>query len=535
MTRLRRPGGNRRPRAVSLLSALVVLAAACSSSTTRDDAAAPEVRDAPTATASPGAADPSPGDDGRAPGDGMATPTADTDGTSSPGTAGSTSGDGTDDGGTATSGGSTSGGSTSGGATSGGTTSTSTTGDEPDAGPLKVGYLFYSGNTTGVIGMEDPTPSSDRQDRWVRALEEQVNETGGLGGRPIEVHIRHIDSTDTSYSAQQRIQTEACVSLTEDVGVFMAIGLEGFHAATDCWIEHETPVFSMSGMDGQRDMLDMRPWILPNLWLSNPRMAQLIPHALCQRDWVNDKIGVLAYDQPQTKKVVEQFMIPAFEACDGTVLEVAYVAPEVQSISAEISNAILRFRQRGVDRVALFVSGGGGLVVFANTAESQNYRPLIGVSTYDRPGVFASAIPEEQRRNLSGPGFHVGIDVSGSAMPPMRQRELECFEVLNERADENFQDRGNPTVDASAVLALATCDSFWAVQHALRPAAGQPLAGRDVIDHLFAAGSSYPAVFYERATWSPPRRDAVDAYADLLWGTDCRCMRYDSEFRPIPF
>ncbi|HEX9890051.1 MAG TPA: hypothetical protein VGA69_11270 [Nitriliruptorales bacterium] len=529
----------RRPRAVALLSACVVLAAACSSSTARDDAAAPQVSDGPSATDDNDADD---RDTSVTDGDGTGEATDGSEpggATSSPGTSGSPDGStGGSDGGTDTGSDPTT--STDGGA-SGSASSTSTTtggGDPPpdvDTEPLKIGYLYYSGNTTAVIGMEDPTPSSERQDRWIRALEAQVNGTGGFAGRPIEVTIRHIDSTDTSYSTQQRIQTEACVALTEDLGVFMAIGLEGFHAATDCWIEHETPAFNMTGQDGRSDMLDMRPWILPNLWLSSPRMARLIPHSLCQRGWVNDAIGVLAYDQPQTRIAVEEHMIPAFEACGGTVLEVVYVSPEVQSISAEVSNAVLRFNQRGVNRVALFVSGGGGLVVFANAAESQNYRPLIGVSSYDRPGVFAQAIPEAQRRNLSGPGFHVGIDVSGSAMPPLRPREQECFDVLNDRAGENFQNRGNPAVDASPVLALATCDSFWAIQHALRPAAGQALARRDVIDRLFDAGSSYPPVFFERATWAPPRRDAVDAFADLVWGADCNCMRYDSEFRPIPF
>lgn len=518
---------HQRSRALMLVTVGALLAAACSSSTTADGGPASRTPiDVATGTGVPTAeASIEPRSTGNPDVRGSAPTTPGQAGTSP-----ATSGPG---GGAGTSGPDTVGGTP--GSAAGGTSGPA--GPTPASGePLKIGYVFYTGNATAVIGMDSPAPSAERHDRWIRALEDHVNETGGFGGRPIEVHIRHIDSTDTSASTQARLQTETCIDLTEDVGVFMAIGFEGFNRATGCWIEHETPAFSLSGMDSENDLLAMRPWILPNLWLSTPRMAQLIPHALCERGgWVNDSIGVFAFNDPATIRAVEEHMVPAFERCGGTVKDIAYVSPSLDSISAETSNAVLRFSTQDIDRVAILAGGGGGMVLFASAAESQNYRPLIAISSFDRPGVFAQAIPEQQRRNLSGVGFHVAIDVSASAMPPMRPREHQCFEIINERTNESFSDRGNPAVDASAVFALGTCDSLWAVQHALRPATGTALAPRDVIDHLFAAGGSYAPVFFDEVTWAQPRRDAIDAYADLVWGTDCACMRYDSEFRPIPF
>ena len=404
----------------------------------------------------------------------------------------------------------------------------------PDAGPLKIGFTYLGGDPFRGFGMSNPTPSDDRRERWAQAMADEINATGGFAGRKVELFVRAVDNTDSGRATQERLQTEACVGFTEDDKVFMVIGTDGARRAHRCYVQHRTPVLMTTEMGSQKEILSGRPWILPNLWLNTTRMAQLLPHALCEQGFGSERIGIFAYDDPDTVAAVEQQMVPAFDRC-GKVVETYFASPTVETVGQEIASAILQFRQADVDRVAFMASGGGALVLFANQAESQVYRPWYGVSTYDRPSVFVPTIPEAQRANVYGAGVYMPVDINQQRQPPLNARERQCFEVINRRADENFTSRGNTTVDASPVLALATCELFWVTQEALQPFGGRTLAAADVIGGFFSLGGSYNPVSLAATRFTEARADAVDVYAPLRWGRDCQCMYYDGAWRRIPF
>ena len=106
---------------------------------------------------------------------------------------------------------------------------------------------------------------------------------------------------------------------------------------------------------------------------------------LRQEDALTKKMGLIAFDLPDLKRAAERELIPGIEQRGGKLLDSVFVPPSYAEGVSGISSAILRFKQQGINRIVIFATGGAAWLVAAREAESQNYHPGWGISTYDNP------------------------------------------------------------------------------------------------------------------------------------------------------
>jgi len=524
-----------RGRAVLALTAVVaVLLAACSSST----ASRSDLADAPTVSdASPSAAPDAdePGDDASADPDGAVAP-GDTDGAADTpagagtvtdgGASGSSGADGSSDGGATDGGGPTSSTSTTSG---GGATST---GQPPaqDLPPIDLGFAFGGGNSGAAFGV-DVSTDEERARRWLQAFEDEYNERGGIAGRPVNSHPVFVNQDDQAESTQTRLQTQACVHFTEDIGVLMVLG-DMTRYAHDCYVEHETAVFTPIQTVDSEQLRPLQPWILPSYFMVFDRLARLMPVSLGEQGFLTpgEKVGILAFDTPSYHRSIDTHMIPEIQRTGAEVFETVYMKIAYDDIAAQLAGAVLRWKANDVQRVIVFANGGGVWLLFAQNAESQSYRPWYGVSTMDRPFFTADLIHPAQLENVHGTGFWLTLDIDESEHPPLEPVEQECFRVVNERAGEDMNQR-----DLDGIGVLALCDLFRQVAHAFAPATGQPITRADVPRLYQRMGAGYDSVVMGPVDFSAGRWDAATRHRDLTYDTGCSCVKYTSPWRAIPF
>ncbi|HEX9890410.1 MAG TPA: hypothetical protein VGA69_13075 [Nitriliruptorales bacterium] len=500
----------------------LALLAACSSSTTRDDPTALDVADvgpSPGASGSPGSPD-------RGVGEGTGTAGADGEATGS--SSGSSAGTTTSTGGTDDTDGGATGGS-AGTATTSASTTTSGSAPPTEAEPFVLGLVQQSQNAAGQLGLELDIPTDARLERWIEALRDHVNERGGVAGHELQTVIRWVDQSDQSEANQTRLQTQVCTEMTEDLNVDMVAG-DATNWVLECYASHQMPLFNPLITRDEEQLEPVRPWVLPSLFLTFDRLAQLFPLSLEQQGGISERMGVITFDLPWYNRAVDDILVPEIKRRGGEVLQVVRTPVDPPTIAAQMQSAALQFKTQDIDEVVMFANGGGTWLLFAQAAESQNYHPGYGVSTLDRAYFITDAMPPGQLGDVKGPGFLVTFDVDPDQYPPISDQERECWAILNERADEDFEGRNSDSSIASAI-----CDIFFLMHTALDGAAPGTLARERVPDLFAQMGRSYVSTIVGPTDFSAGRGDAVDRYRNMIYDTACTCMRYVTDPLPIPF
>jgi len=401
----------------------------------------------------------------------------------------------------------------------------------PPPPPVKLGFAIPSGNSGAAFGVEYSS-NADLGRKAIAALVAEVNERGGFGGRPAEHVVVEVDQTDQSSGTQQRLQTEACLALTEDHQVDLAISAGVTSQVHDCFAAHETALLDELVVADAADFRLYQPWLLPPMWLNATRLAKLVPLVMEEADAMSQRIGILSFDNERDRRLMEQVMVPDIEARGGKVLDVAYMPLTYDGAAAGTNNAVLRFNNQDIDTVIVWASLSGVWGLFAQQAESQMYRPAYVVSTYQTPRTAheTGIVPRNQIRNTIGAGFFATLDQSGSALPAISDEERACWEVVNRRSGTNLETRE----DGDPVTGL--CDAVFLTEAALARAAGQPLPRADVPGHFHALGGGYDPIRFDSVFLSDEVLDALGSYSTFAFDAEgCDCFAYQHGFRPIPF
>jgi hypothetical protein len=246
------------------------------------------------------------------------------------------------------------------------------------------------------------------------------------------------------------------------------------------------------------------------------------------------KVGVLTYDHDTFSHAVDDVLIPAlarlgYAPAAADVIKVAF--PQQLSDdgtdSAEISNAILKFRQHGVTHV-LIIDGSGVLtLLFANNAESQHYFPRYGFNTQNAAEVLVGGddVQPAQFVGSLGIGWSPPVDIravddpdNGPYSTPARRTCL----ALMARGGYTFSDPN------AAAVALGTCSSFnFLVQVLLRTAA--PIDRDSFARAVGNLGTAFvPTDILAPTSFGPDKHYGAGTIRYLDYFPSCTCMKYTS-------
>ncbi len=300
------------------------------------------------------------------------------------------------------------------------------------------------------------TASVGDQEAQIQALEDWVNDNGGLGGRTMEAVFQLYDAQTDSPAAEEQL----CNKITQDDKAFAVVMTGQYQTnARPCYANRSTVVMDASLYAMSQDYLDEHS---PYLWTpSFPEYDSFVRSyikVLGEQDFFKgeDGVGVVAADSPVNRKTIEGLAVPLLEDA-GVKPEVAWVdTTDTGTLFQGLEQGAITFRSKGIERV-MFLGGSRMASVFATVSGSQEgFAPRYAISSYDNPSFFPAnpdTVPGGSMEGMVGIGFHPPQDVPDAQLPfPTGEAETQCLDIYK-GAGITFESR------EAARVALPYCDA----------------------------------------------------------------------------
>ena len=135
------------------------------------------------------------------------------------------------------------------------------------------------------------------------------------------------------------------------------------------------------------------------------------------------KVGIVGLDTPDFHQAIDGALQPQLNRNGHAAApaDVVYLAPpkrtsDLGALSAAAANAIVKFRQDGVEHVLVIDVDGTLTLEFLNQAESQHYYPRYGWNSQNVPQALVGPgnVQPDQLRGSMGIGYWPGIDLAAS-------------------------------------------------------------------------------------------------------------------------
>jgi hypothetical protein len=408
------------------------------------------------------------------------------------------------------------------GAASGGSAASGSVG-APSVGakaPIKVGFIVIKGGdalVTNALGL--PVSFGDGR-KQVDALVRDLNERGGINGRPMEPYYYEWNVADPNDSP-----AVGCVKLTEDDRVFAIITVVNIDEnMVACAARHRTILVNASfGAGDSYYYQQFGDFFFSPSLLTLDRQKKLLLDSLRANSVFKPeaKVGILLDStDPMYKRVSDTVIAPTLRGWKVPYQTFAF------SSEADFSAAVLRFRNDGVNIVIFSSSSAIPPLLFMRQADSQGWAPrYYAMTDSDDSNTNGDYAPRSQTQKIIGVGALPISNVAVSEHPtsPVEERCL----ALMRKAGENDTNR------RSSLTAEPYCEAVWEFEAVTKRVAG------DITSDAWRAafptiGTSYTPVTAFSTDFGTGRHDNASAYRELFWKPECSCVSYRGPLRPIP-
>lgn len=392
-------------------------------------------------------------------------------------------------------------------------------------GTLTVNDLHTVASRLG-INLDPGDLSAD-----ANAVADDINRHGGLLGRKVKIISYDTKTTEVAQNPDA-VGQQACTSFTQDhrvVAVYnpvTTLDTDNFRA---CFQKARVPVFSAGSAQldsqaiqqyaGTYYMATMVPWdkLAPVLvarlkaggWFGGWNMR------LGQPSNTPPKIGIVtSTTRAGTRVAAEIKQALANAGYPGALVYQWTDASQGQSQSVQYMQG------NNVDHV---IVADLELTAFQNSAQSQQYKPRYGISTYNDPYTNLETLsPKGANNGAMGIGWAPAYDVSDSNDPGSTgSGQARCLKA-NAAAGQDFT--GKRT---AKLFALAACDSIYLAAAGAANAGG--LDAASIYRGALAVAPRFSsAVSFGNAALTPQHLFISSSARDLAWFTNCSCFRYTS-------
>lgn len=385
---------------------------------------------------------------------------------------------------------------------------------------VKIGMIYSSNlneaqKATGREDLGTGDPKAQQQ-----ALVDEINRTGGFGGRRVVLDAYSISATTSD--AEQAFNA-ACEHFVKDAKVFAVItaGPESFgvclekggvlHVGSDL-----TAATSKS--------TSLQPHGLRPAGITMDDSARLLVDGLDQQGYFKDSVvGVITFDSKPHKDAVEKVMLPALKRIGHPAKEKFFVqsprgVSDYGSMSSSISSAVLRFRTNGVTHVIIFDQQGRITTFFTPAAESQEYRPRYGFTSQAgfQVGLKGGGVSREQAEDAAGIGWLPAFDV------PVDRSKLSPGA---KRCDDFFNRKGMPATGENAmVIQQFQCQDAWLLDTIMDRLTTE--VTREAFIRLAETSGPLLSAATLGMGFDAGHHDGVTVVRNVGWDGGCGCFRY---------
>jgi len=527
-----------RARRALLLALLTTALAACAVTTPRDGGTLQQSSSGLTA---PSEAEQLSGVVGTDPG----TTTTGAEGTGStggvatgPGGAGSPGSTGTSGGSSGTGPATSTGSGTTGGAGSGGTGTRTAPGvnpGQPGQGvsekKVKVGFIVLRNTQQQAQNNGFTAANSGDGEKVVNALLAMVNAKGGFGGRQVEPVFRFADINTASSQTEQA----TCAGFVQDDKVFAVVPVALIYEdSRACYAKGRTLLIDTAGFPYDQTTYDnLAPYYWSPGFADYGSTVKSLVAQLAKTDYFKGaKVGIVAYSNPSYRRVVDRDFKPALKAAGISQVQVEYIEQtSLASTQSGTNSAVVSLSTNGVNRV-MFLGASTLSTFFMNRAESQQYRPRYGITTWEAPQFLqlqtkssSGFVREEQIDDAIGIGFVPALDADSKKNPWPDADEKPCLDALKAKGI-TF----NTHYDAAR--ALNYCSSILLLK-AASDKAGSVLNASTWASAAGRLGTSFQSPSGVFDDVRPGRQATAAAYRPLAWDKTCRCFTYTGPRVPL--
>lgn len=398
-------------------------------------------------------------------------------------------------------------------------------GDPVEIGlPFPANLVGLAALFGGALGSSGAAPPTDAQTKaFYQAVVDHVNSNGGLLGSKIKPVYYSLDATSVAgTSAEQKM----CTQFTQDHHVFAVMALQN-HSDTlvSCLQAAGSLMLDPAGPAAVDDtFFTQHPRYAAAGALSLTKVAAVQVNGLWQAGFFSPgaKVGLVGYNSAPFLRAIDQVLKPALASHGLTVADQQLIAPvsgvkDAGPAQQAISNAVLRFKAKGIDHVLFFDSLGGTLSPWTRAAAAQKYHPRLGFTTNENPAsrAFKGNKTNPDQVNQFAKALAVGwFPKSDVLNPPVNATGVLCNKIMGE-----------------AGASAAQAQFFWGVCDQLLTLAAGVKAGGKLTATAALAGLSKASSVPSAELLGPPsyaggRRDGVATARILSFSLGCECFQY---------
>ena len=388
---------------------------------------------------------------------------------------------------------------------------------------IKIGISTASdfSATAAAFGLQEDGDSNADQAK-AQAVVNYINKHGGVARRKL-VPVFHDISATGSFDTEAQA---ACAAWAEDNQVFAALAwlydrdtlLSCLARRNTVLVKSSAQVYTNEFANRYRNFFYQPDFLFGDHW--HVYIDGLVAQGFLRK---SNRIGLVRLDDPEHEKTADNVLRPALARHGLKLTEEAAITPfndageAVGQTNAQVSNAVLRFRDSGVDRVIYIDIGNVLMWFFGVQAESQNYRPDHGMNSLNIPSYIQDNVPAAQLEGAKGVGWWPNSD---EATPSGNQSgEEQCEKILRE---------AKLAIDG---VGLSYCSRLFFLKAAMDRAIDITPAGlRAAVDGL---GRSFSSAVTAMSLHRPGRFDGVGGVRYFRFDTGCACFRYTGAWRSI--
>jgi ABC-type branched-subunit amino acid transport system substrate-binding protein len=395
--------------------------------------------------------------------------------------------------------------------------------------PIALGLLVFGSNEDAAAQLGADVGATVTMKDAANGLVDYFNRMGGLAGRRI-LKVEYVMEASASDTYESQAQA-ACATFTQDHHVAAVVSAHHFFSPTlqTCLAKSAVPYIGASSstdMDGYRTYPGLATPSVPSV---DRRILALVDGRA--RDGYlskKNRLGVIVDSCAYNLRAYSRTLVPA-AARHGIQLERADIEcitgfGDAGPSSAAMQSAILRFRNAGVDRVMFLSNFEASLIlIFAQQAETAQYRPGYLVSSGAGLATVAGNYPRAQLVNMHGTGWGPTLDVTAQDVRSPATRR--CRAALASVGIRSVSKADDVVVDLS-------CDSFFLLEAILKATKGS-LSHRLFRSTLAGLGASYRSpINLGTTTFSATKHDGPETFSAFGYQSECGCFRYTgSPFR----
>jgi len=417
---------------------------------------------------------------------------------------------------------------------------TTSDGPIPMSGPGWDAHNIYVGVMTENdaaavsrgLGLADINPGNQEAD--ADAIAASINKAGGLYGRMLVLEFYN-ESTFSMLANPDSQAAAACSHFTEDrpvVALINALTIIDTPTFKSCFASHHVPLFDGSEQPTDTTALaqlggDVVSVLSPSYTDVAPTLVDRLKAEGYFGGWNTAtgtsgsapvKVGILTPNDPTGAE--------AAKLLSSALTGASYPPADVFSFSASgagsgtEASAVLQFKTRGITHV---IGTGLNSYLFMIAAQSQNYHPRYGVSTFNAPGILLQgSVNKAQLGGALGIGTEPTVDVDAARDPGIvSSGERSCLRTLH-AAGQNFGSQRFPEA-----VGLFSCDVFGLLRDSAL--AGDGLSAAAIIHGVALVGPRFVPAETFTSGLGPGRFALAGSARDRGFSTQCECFRYLSK------